>query len=112
MHDEQWRNAQAAVRERDEECRRCYAPAGDVHHRQVKGMGGTSGAKRKYGLENLVLLCRICHGEVHADPAHSYACGFLVHSWDDPAAIPLVTAGVRTWLHKDGTVTREVCALF
>lgn len=57
-------------------------------------MGGTSDAERNYGLANLVSLCRTCHNHVHANPAESYEEGWLVHSWSDPADVPLKNPGV------------------
>ncbi len=52
-------------------------------------MGGTSDPEINYGLANLVSLCRDCHSWIHLHPAESYESGWLVHSWDDPAEIPL-----------------------
>ena len=65
----------------------------DCHHRQVRGMGGTSDPKRAFGLANLVLLCRECHQHVHGNPRESYAEGWLVHSWDSPEDIPVRQEG-------------------
>ncbi len=90
----EWETARKAALDRDEgTCRRCWLPATDVHHRQVKGMGGTRNEKIAYGLPNLVSLCRDCHRHVHMNVAESYKQGWLVHSWDDPADIPLPDEG-------------------
>lgn len=83
-----WDKARRGALERDEEtCQRCSRPATDVHHRKVKGMGGTGDEEVAFGLANLVSLCRECHSHVHANPAESYELGWLVHSWDEPAEL-------------------------
>jgi hypothetical protein len=91
--------------ERDEfRCVRCgrYFPEGrglDAHHRKLRSQGdmGT--------LDNGVSLCGSgttgCHGWVHAHPAAAYRLGLLVHSWDDPAQVP-----VRRWV-EDAAERRE-----
>jgi len=85
-----WEKAKKACFERDEgKCRRCGREAQDCHHRKLKGMGGTADPVLKYGLANLISLCRSCHNWIHAHPAESYEAGWLVHSWDDPALIPI-----------------------
>lgn len=30
-----------------------------------------------------------CHGWVHGHPAEAYRLGLLVHSWHEPAAVPV-----------------------
>jgi hypothetical protein len=44
----------------------------------------------------LITLCGTgttgCHGYVHANPAESYAAGWLVRSGTDPAAVPVLRA--------------------
>lgn len=85
-----WIQVRKNILSRDEgKCRKCSRPATDVHHRQVKGMGGTSDPRREYGAANLVSLCRACHNYIHAHPAESYEMGWLVHSWQDPEDIPV-----------------------
>jgi 5-methylcytosine-specific restriction enzyme A len=74
-------------------CRRCLRPASDVHHRKVKGMGGTSDEGRACGLPNLISVCRPCHSWIHLHPTESYEQGWLVHSWDSPEDIPVRTEG-------------------
>ena len=83
-----WKVARRACFLRDEgNCQRCLRPATDAHHRKVKGMGGTGDEETKYGLANLVSLCRPCHNYIHAHPAESYELGWLVHSWQDPSEV-------------------------
>lgn len=81
--------------ERDDfRCVRCgrWFPEGrglDAHHRKLRSRGGLG------TLENGISLCGSgttgCHGWVHANPAESRDCGWMVSSWDDPAEIPWIT---------------------
>jgi 5-methylcytosine-specific restriction enzyme A len=85
-----WDSARKAALSRDGgKCQRCLRPAVDVHHRKPKQMGGTGNADTNFGAANLVSLCRPCHNCIHANPAESYQQGWLVHSWQDPADVPL-----------------------
>lgn len=100
-----WESAKKTVRERDDwTCRKCAYPGSDVHHRLLRGMGGTSDPEVNTGLANLVTLCRFCHDYVHAHPAWSYVRGWLVHSWDKPEDIPLFLPQGEIFLRVDGTV--------
>jgi hypothetical protein len=75
-----------------------------IHHRQVRGSGGSSDDERNYGLANLASLCNQCHGEIHLHPEDSYATGFLVHSWESPADRPLLLGSNHVFLQltQDG----------
>jgi 5-methylcytosine-specific restriction endonuclease McrA len=84
---------------RDEyRCQRCLRDATDVHHRRVKGMGGTSDEEINFGLANLISVCRECHSYIHLNPAESYELGWLVHSWEDPEDVLVVQAEVCEFL--------------
>lgn len=54
-----------------------------VHHRKLRGMGGTPDPSI-HDLDNLVVLCGGVtgrdghHGEVHDQPALAYECGLLL----------------------------------
>jgi 5-methylcytosine-specific restriction enzyme A len=85
-----WVQTRKVVAARDEYCVRCLREATDVHHRKVKGVGGTSDQEVAFGLANLILLCRACHSYVHQNPAEAYKTGYLVHSWDDPETIGVI----------------------
>jgi 5-methylcytosine-specific restriction enzyme A len=88
-----WAAVRKTVLDRDEnKCRRCRLPATDVHHRRLKGRGGTRDEETAFGLANLVALCRECHHHVHMNVAESYRQGWIVHSWHDPAQIPIAGA--------------------
>ena len=88
-------------------CQRCGLLAEDVHHRLLKGMGGTRDGNILYGPGNLVSLCRSCHSWVHQHPREGYATGFLVHSWDIPGDVPLRAGSHVKWLRPDGTAELE-----
>lgn len=48
-----------------------------VHHKKVRGMGGTPDPTI-HDLDNLAVLCDAHHVEVHAHPARAYYCGLLI----------------------------------
>lgn len=90
------------VDERDQySCVKCgaFIDGGSRHHRQLRRSGDHSAA-------NLVLLCGSgttgCHGWVHANPAASYRLGLMVHSWHDPASVPLTGARGHFTLDREG----------
>ena len=64
----------------------------DPHHRQLKSRGG------KHTLECLTALHRHCHDWVTVHPAEAQARGFEVHSWEDPAEIPVLLSDGRVCL--------------
>ena len=85
-----WQTARYEALERDNyQCRRCLRPCHEVHHGVVKGIGGTSDPDIAFGAANLACLCPGCHTFIHANPEYGYESGFLVHSWEDPAEIPI-----------------------
>lgn len=59
----------------------CTGLVRDVHHRKNRGQGGTN------DLVNLLGACRACHDYAHRNPAQAYSLGWLVNSWQDPAAV-------------------------
>lgn len=105
----QWDEAKrVAVKRDDGKCVRCGMPAQDCHHRQPKGSGGTSNDYIAFGPANTVSLCRKCHTAVHHQPRDvGYPTGLLVHSWQDPADVPIILGGVTIWLRPDGTIERN-----
>lgn len=98
-----WVAAKRVVAARDGgNCLRCLGPATDVHHRLVKGMGGSKDPLVA-GLANLVSLCRICHDWVHAHPGEAYKAGWLVLRGTVPGDAPIrLNAGEWLWLTDDG----------
>jgi hypothetical protein len=80
-------------------------PATDIHHRKYKSRGGT------HDVENLFALCggpggmaggnhSGCHGVAHSAEGHEL--GWSVHSWSDPAVVPVLYRGVMRRLTADG----------
>jgi hypothetical protein len=65
---------------------RCGQPAQHAHHRQPRAHGGQDMAA------NLLHICHRCHHRAHTDTAR-YARGWLCHSWDDPAKVPVIALG-------------------
>jgi hypothetical protein len=77
-----------------------------IHHRRLRSQGGTN------DLPNLVALHHSCHngdtGAVHSQVALAHGRGFIVHSWDDPAAVEIQTAdGWRVTLADDSVTKRR-----
>jgi 5-methylcytosine-specific restriction endonuclease McrA len=66
-------------------CELCAsAEAVQIHHRKNRSQGG------RHDPINLLHLCVPCHEHIGANPAKSYALGWLVHGWADPADVPIV----------------------
>lgn len=90
-------------------CERCgrYAEGGSVHHRSARRMGGSKDPA-KNDVSNLLLPrgsgTTECHGEVESKAPEHYAEGWLVRSWNDPAAVPIKHhAHGLVWLTPHGT---------
>ena len=75
-----------------EACRFTAAGKMDLHHRRLRSQGG------QHTVENLLWVHDYCHDTIHQHPAISYRQGMLVHSWDDPADVPVRTFGSLTIL--------------
>jgi hypothetical protein len=56
----------------------CFRVAANFHHRLERSQGGKSTP------QNLIHVCTGCHGKIHANPACSYAQGWLIHMGGDP----------------------------
>ena len=107
MNQAAWNKAKKLVEARDGGlCLRCMAEAVDVHHRIVRGMGGTGDPEVNYGLANLISLCRQCHDHVHANPEESYEQGYLVHSWMRAHLVPVTIKPGTFWVNltPDGEI--------
>lgn len=63
----------------------CRRAPNSGHHRRLRKQQG------KNTLENLMAVCSPCHQFIHRHPFDSYALGHLVHSWDDPGDILVIT---------------------
>ena len=64
----------------------CTGSAEHIHHRQLRSQGGA------HDLDNCLAICHRCHSFIHAYPARSYECGWLVRSVDSPADVVVVVA--------------------
>jgi hypothetical protein len=58
----------------------------EVHHREIKGMGGRQNEEKAYSdsVENLILLCRVCHGAMHGEHVitiDGFSCAVCPCSW-------------------------------
>jgi hypothetical protein len=77
-------------------------PGFSRHHRLPRGRGGEN------RLSNLLLLCGSgttgCHGLLESQRVLAYANGWLVHTGEDPAGIPvdLAAHGQPLYLTDDG----------
>lgn len=60
-------------------CQRCNREyASDVHELKSRARGGSI-----TDLENLVVLCRVCHTWITQNPKLALEQGWLKNSWDD-----------------------------
>jgi len=87
------RSMREQVCRRDEsKCSRCGTyPAADNHHRQRRAVGG-------HRLSNLILLCRACHGFVHANPQAARDNGWIVSAYvENVELVP-----VKRWTSEFG----------
>lgn len=82
-----------------------WVAAHSFHHRQPRGMGGSSVEVNTP--DRLLLLCGSgvtgCHGEVESNRAASYARGLLVRRPTDPAVVPVDLLIGRCLLTRSGT---------
>jgi hypothetical protein len=85
-------------------CEGCgQRPATNIHHRKYASRQGKSevvNALHVCGMGNV--LGAGCHGVAHSAEGHEL--GWSVHSWDDPALVPVLYRGVMSWLTPDGRV--------
>ena len=77
------------------------AAATEIHHRKFRSRGGT------HDPSNLIHLCGFgnhtgCHGIAHSERGHEL--GWSVHSWDEPARVPVRYPDGSWWLldHSGG----------
>jgi hypothetical protein len=81
----------------------CLGRATNYSHRVNASQGG------EYAAASALDACGSgvtgCHGWLHANPAGAYANGWLVKSWDDPLARPVVRRGQWVVLDNEGGYT-------
>lgn len=101
-------DTRAEVQARDNyRCVRCGNGDGaglplQAHHRQPRGMGGSSDPKSA-SPANLITLCLSCHGWVESHRTQAEALGFIVRHGIDPATVPVWIDGYRWMLRHDGS---------
>ena len=96
------KEARRLVRERSGGiCEICGAArATNYQHRQNRSQAGVWSASN--GLDVCGSGTTGDHGYIHAHPAESYERGWSVHSWDNPAEVPVQTALGWVLLDNDG----------
>jgi 5-methylcytosine-specific restriction protein A len=79
----------------------CTEIATDFSHRKKVGAGGRKGAAAvaHHVLSNGLAACRSCHQFCHANPAASYAAGWMLREDQNPLSEPVVYRG--TWCLLD-----------
>lgn len=88
-------------------CERCggNGPHFSLHHRSARRAGGSKDPA-KHAPSNLLLLCGDgvagCHGLTESRRTEALELGFLVPSWDSPAAVPVLVRGAWVLLTDDG----------
>lgn len=103
-----WETAKKIVVARDGGlCLKCLGQADVVHHRRVRGMGGSGDPAITTGLANLISLCSACHLEVHLHPEVSYESGFLVRMGMNPEEVPIILKLMIVRLSSDGDIIRS-----
>lgn len=65
----------------------CTRTASHFHHRKLR-------RHRDHTAINCMYVCAACHRQIHDVMGEAaYLMGWLVRSWDDPAAIPIKRGG-------------------
>jgi 5-methylcytosine-specific restriction protein A len=75
----------------------CYLKDHALHHRRVKGMGGSKDAAT-HTVSNLVLVCASCHRAIHENPEQARDAGWLVRQGADPARVAVLLHNGRSVL--------------
>lgn len=74
-------------------CERCgRRPMEQIHHREPRGMGGTSDPAINSAC-NLLGVCSPCHLAIELDRTVAYEQGWLVRRGHNPAKTPVWLAG-------------------
>jgi len=76
----------------------CNTRAVQIHHRKLRSQGG------RHTVVGCIHICHRCHDYIHSHPRESYANGWLVSAYADPAVSPVLRRGLRTLLRDDGRV--------
>lgn len=60
----------------------CTGEAAHFHHRKLR-------RHKDQSVVNCLHVCSACHRHIHDDTGKAYLMGWLVRSFDDPAAVPI-----------------------
>lgn len=84
-------------------CLNCGGPAHDIHHRNARGMGGSSDPAIHHP-SNLVSLCRPCHNYFEGNPTVARKLGWKLSgkfNTKAPETVAIVDLRDRSWLLDD-----------
>lgn len=90
-------------------CEVCGArvDAGQIHHRQPGGMGGSKHDEVKGSCANGLWVHPFCHDTIEMNRLYALSMGWLVKQGDDPAAAP-VKLWDGWWLLAEDATMRKV----
>lgn len=77
------------------------------HHRDPRGMGGSSRHPRYWDPNNLLAVCDTCHRLIETNRTWALDLGYLVHRSDDYTLKPVLLHGQRLVLLTGDTYTEE-----
>lgn len=91
--------------------------ATQAHHRDPRGMGGSSRHPRYWDPNNLLAVCNTCHRLCETNREWARDLGYLVHRSDDYAIKPVLLHGQRLVLlagesYMDEPTAPKVLQLF
>lgn len=89
-----------------------YAPGAEIHHRMLRGMGGSK-KPNIHNVESLIAVCGWgntsgCHGDIHGNTDYSKAMGWIISRFSpyEPEQVPVRMWDGMFWLNLDGTRRR------
>jgi 5-methylcytosine-specific restriction enzyme A len=92
-----------------ERCEMCgvRCEAGQIHHRQPRGMGGSKERESRSAANGLYLHER-CHFKIERNRSDGYQKGWLVHKWETSEDKPVLMWDGWKILGADGSLTPVV----
>ncbi len=86
-------------------CVCCGARMTDYHHRQPRGMGGSSRSTTIHSPAALICVCRACHNRLESERSWAEKSGYIVRRGiTNPAEVLLVHHGAWALLSDDGSL--------
>lgn len=84
-------------------CCSCWERADEYHHRQPRGMGGSSRNTTIHSPAAILSFCRACHARAESERAWAEVNGYLVRRGvADPAEVPVQYRSRWALLDHDG----------